>query len=1003
MKILCIRFENLNSLKGQHEIDFTKAPLSESGLFAITGPTGAGKSTILDAITIALFGEVPRMGALSKKEIEKKNAIITHGTKQAMAEVEYQSKGRSFRSRWSIARNRNNNLNEHELEVADLDNGTILFSKIQQVKKFNEEQIGLSYEQFNKAILLSQGEFARFLKEKKSEQILLLEHLSGTGEYRKIGRAVFEKHKELKSEIELLLARLEGQSLLSEEEKENIGKQIQELIKKEEVQEPLVKKLEEQIRTIEALLQEKKNLNTKLNELSSLTEEEKLFSEDESRLLLHEKVMVFRDKVLGHRKTEEEIRELQATQEKHKKEHESDMLLRNKLINTIRTIITVDVFHTDEIIAAIDTRNEQLQNLKLLQGELQGKLSGLNQNKRAFFNSLSNGVQQELFKTHDPLVVLEKTEPSLKEAYKKSSAEELFVLSGFYREGLSDLIRLEQQEKQLLEKKTRISDLWLEKEKRQKEIEKLKDENNNINQLFVIQNESVLNLERQKDIEQSKAGLDAYRHLLKEGEACPLCGSSEHQPGQSHHSFDLVHALWKEESRKLERIKQQKDDYQLRIQGAENNLNANEKEYSGLMKLYTTESDEIKNKLEELDNKYGLKAGSINEKRAAIESRENEIRKASELIGDIKALRELVEIVKETKQIETELNSLKEKQALLDPENVFEKQKDDWKKQLLGIEHNTQRIKKELEQNEKLLTDKKAVFHQKESLLLEELHRENIGSIEACELMMLSPDLEKKLRSKKEELQTKKAALNQSIKDLSEKIAVLEKNNTTNEELLVLRDKFDRLQSDFANAKENRIQLQERLRIDNENLKRKAELLNELERRRKDFRKWEMLNNLIGDREGKNFSAMVQELTLSRLVFYANIRLSGLSDRYRIFKPLDKEMNLQVEDLYLGNALRDVGTLSGGETFLLSLALSLALSDLAAKNVKLESLFIDEGFGTLDPETLDTALSTLEKLQSEDQKIIGVISHVESLKERISTQIRLEKKNNGISVLSIEG
>jgi exonuclease SbcC len=112
--------------------------------------------------------------------------------------------------------------------------------------------------------------------------------------------------------------------------------------------------------------------------------------------------------------------------------------------------------------------------------------------------------------------------------------------------------------------------------------------------------------------------------------------------------------------------------------------------------------------------------------------------------------------------------------------------------------------------------------------------------------------------------------------------------------------------------------------------------------------------------------------------------------------------SLKVFDAYMGNEVRAVKTLSGGETFMVSLAMAFALSDLAAKNIKIESIFIDEGFGTLDPETLDQAISILEKMQREDDKSIGVISHVEALKERISTQIKLEKSGAGYSSITIE-
>ncbi|MDQ6844540.1 MAG: exonuclease, partial [Bacteroidota bacterium] len=167
--------------------------------------------------------------------------------------------------------------------------------------------------------------------------------------------------------------------------------------------------------------------------------------------------------------------------------------------------------------------------------------------------------------------------------------------------------------------------------------------------------------------------------------------------------------------------------------------------------------------------------------------------------------------------------------------------------------------------------------------------------------------------------------------------------------------------------------------------------------------KWELLSKYIGDAQGKNFSTFAQGLTLKKLIVLANDRLKNLNDRYLLDTPHEEEDDdLVIIDTYLGEERRSVKTLSGGETFLVSLALALALSDLASKNVKIESLYIDEGFGSLDPDALDTAISTLEQLQIESNKTIGIISHVDSLKERIETQIQLEKSSSGFSSMVIK-
>ena len=193
MKILKIEFQNINSLKGSHKIDFTDAPFTSSSLFAITGPTGSGKSTILDVISLALFNHVPRLGKITKNEILSKGAILTRNQKEAMAAVTFQCKNGVFRSQWSISTNRNDNLRDYEMEILEEASGKILDVKKSDIPGKNEELIGLNYNQFIKSVLLAQGEFAQFLKAKKEERGELLEKITGTGIYRKLGIKAFEK------------------------------------------------------------------------------------------------------------------------------------------------------------------------------------------------------------------------------------------------------------------------------------------------------------------------------------------------------------------------------------------------------------------------------------------------------------------------------------------------------------------------------------------------------------------------------------------------------------------------------------------------------------------------------------------------------------------------------------------------------------------------------------------------------------------------------------------
>ncbi len=177
-----------------------------------------------------------------------------------------------------------------------------------------------------------------------------------------------------------------------------------------------------------------------------------------------------------------------------------------------------------------------------------------------------------------------------------------------------------------------------------------------------------------------------------------------------------------------------------------------------------------------------------------------------------------------------------------------------------------------------------------------------------------------------------------------------------------------------------------------------AEIQQKIADQAKEWQRWANLDKLIGSASGETFRTFAQSLTLRKLVELANRHLESLNPRYLI--EAKEDLELDIIDLYQANHVRSMKTLSGGESFLVSLALALGLSDLASKKANIGSLFIDEGFGTLDSQTLDIAIATLEALQARG-KMIGIISHVETLKERISTQIRVRKGAGGVSKLEI--
>ncbi len=165
---------------------------------------------------------------------------------------------------------------------------------------------------------------------------------------------------------------------------------------------------------------------------------------------------------------------------------------------------------------------------------------------------------------------------------------------------------------------------------------------------------------------------------------------------------------------------------------------------------------------------------------------------------------------------------------------------------------------------------------------------------------------------------------------------------------------------------------------------------------------WQQLHKLIGSADGKKYRTFAQGLTFDIMVNHANTQLHKMSDRYLLIRDDSNALELNVIDNYQGGEIRSTKNLSGGEGFIISLALALGLSQMASHNIRVDSLFLDEGFGTLDDESLDIALDTLTGLQQEG-KLIGVISHVQALKERILTQIQVKKLSGGFSHITGQG
>ncbi|MGF6162421.1 exonuclease SbcC [Pseudomonas sp. 2725] len=258
MKILAIRLKNLASLAGPFEIDFTAEPLASAGLFAITGPTGAGKSTLLDALCLALFGAVPRLNNTGRDakvpdadgEIATGDprTLLRRGTGEGYAEVDFVGvDGRRYRARWEANRARDKaagKLQASRQSLRDIDQDQLLASQKGEYKTQLEAALGLNFEQFTRAVMLAQSEFSAFLKADDNDRSELLEKLTDTALYTRLGRRAFDKTKEARETHKLLQDQASGVTPLSPEARAELDERFSQAQQQLKTQQAQLKQLE---------------------------------------------------------------------------------------------------------------------------------------------------------------------------------------------------------------------------------------------------------------------------------------------------------------------------------------------------------------------------------------------------------------------------------------------------------------------------------------------------------------------------------------------------------------------------------------------------------------------------------------------------------------------------------------------------------------------------------------------------------------------------------------
>lgn len=1214
MKIISIKFLNLNSLKGEHEIRFDRPPFTESGIFAITGPTGAGKTTLLDAITAALYGRVHRH---SKDVFE----IMTRHTAESYAEVEFEVGQQLYRAKWSIRRSRgkaDGQLQTQKMELADVLTGKIIIEHpLQDVRDEIVKICGLDYNQFLRSVILSQGDFTRFLKADENERSELLEKITDTGIYSEISVAAYEKAREERIVLDQLRSRLDHVVLLTAEERGAYLTELEEL----SVRETILKEEGQAIRTKLNWLDNLEKLEARKKELmDSLSTAEMLHAQHEPRFIRlrnHLRALVHRPALaeltiierqqqeiindLGNAKLQypeikkeetatstalQESRQLAVLKEKTLAEMEpvfeavlkKDIQIDQAKSQLGRTALSFEsASHAlqtavaaqtalaeklksiqDRIVQLREWLNEQSKDASLdkeviVFRQLGQQLSALEMKAGTARHAQQNFIRQKdqaaaaVLETTKNITIAEQQLSGTHTAIQRATESLQSILAGKTTDILEAELRelpvlintseqqlkLAAQYSKFSQEQTALTAALENHRKEGKEAQAL------LEKLASEQKEGLMllrDLQQIYDLEVKVQKYDEARLQLQPEQPCPLCGAVHHPFVEGNYTSRVSET---EERRNQQQVKAEllktQYDAQLivintlkyQIETGEKNLSVSAGSITQTLSEFAVNNEKLPKPLD--IHKPEIIAAVIGKKKqqqdalnqqlnaarnmqSELTRQENQLTQQKELLAKEKssaeqagltvtfaeqqlaaAVRELETIAKDSlaieqqvirlleplnisfaasqiepvinemnnrfsryqasdqelkrleldvRQHETELKNIlvtiserkdasasldvqmKEEQRILqqvqqERNELFGSKDPVAEKAKLSDEHKKYRSRAEelqslLQQKQeklRIIEDRqenlntsflntKKLFNEHLDQLTANLSRDGWASVEELKQLYL-PDEEARSAEELQKESAQRIASGKSLLSATEQDLEAELKKALTDELKeVLLPRLEQQTQGLSLLQQQKGKVNNVLSEDDQLKLKHTEVAQQIEKQQKEFDRFQKLSALIGSADGKKFSRFAQGLTLARLTELANRHLLRLSDRYSILKSPEKDLDLQIIDGYQADVVRPMSTLSGGESFLVSLALALGLSDLASRKVQINSLFIDEGFGTLDAETLDVAITALENLQASG-KNIGIISHVEALKERIGTQIQLSRLPGGTSEISL--